>query len=102
MDWYQLAHDCSVAGSYKPSGSKKGLEFIYQLSEYQLLKKDYTPSSSSSSSSSRFGPSDPFCSSIAVVPKRYVATPWCVARDHEVCREIKKYIFKLILIMIKN
>jgi hypothetical protein len=35
-------------------------------------------------------------SSNAVVPKR------CVARDHEVCREIKKYIFKLILIMIKN
>jgi hypothetical protein len=31
-----------------------------------------------------------------VVPKR------CVARDHEVCRKIKKYIFKLILIMIKN
>jgi hypothetical protein len=31
-----------------------------------------------------------------VVPKR------CVARDHEVCREIKKNIFKLILIMIKN
>jgi hypothetical protein len=31
-----------------------------------------------------------------VVPKR------CVLRDHEVCREIKKYIFKLILIMIKN
>jgi hypothetical protein len=32
------------------------------------------------------------------VPKR------CVARDHEVCREIKKYIFKfkLILILIKN
>jgi hypothetical protein len=26
----------------------------------------------------------------AVVPKRCVATPWCVGRDHEVCREIKK------------
>jgi hypothetical protein len=38
----------------------------------------------------------------AVVPKRCVATPWCVARDHDLCREIKKYIFKLILIMIKN
>jgi hypothetical protein len=25
-----------------------------------------------------------------VVPKRCVATPWCVGRDHEVCREIKK------------
>jgi hypothetical protein len=24
------------------------------------------------------------------VPNRCVATPWCVARDHEVCREIKK------------
>jgi hypothetical protein len=38
----------------------------------------------------------------SVVPKRCVATPWCVARDHEVCREIKKYIFKLILIIINN
>jgi hypothetical protein len=28
----------------------------------------------------------------AVVPKRCVATPWCVGRDHEVCREIKKNI----------
>jgi hypothetical protein len=29
-------------------------------------------------------------SSRTVVPKRLVATPWCVGRDHEVCREIKK------------
>jgi hypothetical protein len=26
----------------------------------------------------------------AGVPNRRVATPWCVARYHEVCREIKK------------
>jgi hypothetical protein len=38
----------------------------------------------------------------AVVPKRCVATPWCVGRDHEVCREIKKKIFKLRLMMIIN
>jgi hypothetical protein len=25
-----------------------------------------------------------------VVPKWCVATPWCVGRDHEVCRKIKK------------
>jgi hypothetical protein len=37
----------------------------------------------------------------AVVPKRCVATPWCVGRDHEVCREIKK-IFKLRLMIIIN
>jgi hypothetical protein len=36
-----------------------------------------------------------------VVPKRCVATPWCVGRDHEVCREIKKKI-KLRLMMIIN
>jgi hypothetical protein len=39
--------------------------------------------------------------SIPVVPKRCVAAPWCVGRDHEVCREIKK-IFKLRLMMIIN
>jgi predicted thioesterase len=31
-----------------------------------------------------------FRASRTVVSKRCVATPWCVGRDHEVCREIKK------------
>jgi hypothetical protein len=37
----------------------------------------------------------------AGVSNRCVATPWCVARDHDVCSEIKK-IFKLRLMMIIN
>jgi hypothetical protein len=41
------------------------------------------------------------CYPIPVVPKRCVATPCCVGRDHEVCREIKKK-FKLRLMMIIN
>jgi hypothetical protein len=66
------------------------LKFLNCLKNHNVLKDVSSASSGIERHICSVGPCRP------VVPKRWFA------RDHEVCCEIKKYIFKLILIMIKN